>query len=74
MQTTSPTGPELKKAFRAASIKYHPDKNEADTTDKFLEVKLASDILSNTFTKSAYDLFGQTKFDQEDKLWQMLEL
>lgn len=64
LETTNPTERELKKAFREASKKYHPDKNtEVDTTDKFLEVKLASEILSSPFTKSAYDLFGQTKFD-----------
>ena len=33
---------ELKKAFRRASIKYHPDKNPGmDTTELFLEVKNA---------------------------------
>jgi DnaJ-class molecular chaperone len=42
LDTTSPTSAELKKAFRNASKKYHPDKNVGeDTTDKFLEVKLA---------------------------------
>lgn len=59
LQSTNPTTSELKKAFRDASKKYHPDKNTGeDTTDKFLEVKLASDIIGTPFTKAAYDLFG----------------
>jgi preprotein translocase subunit Sec63 len=63
LHTTTPSERELKKAFRDASKKYHPDKNQGATTDKFLEVKVALDIISSPFTKSAYDLFGQTKFD-----------
>jgi curved DNA-binding protein len=60
LETTSPTAAELKRAFREASRKYHPDKNlEEDTTDKFLQVKEAQEILSSPFTKSSYDLFGQ---------------
>lgn len=75
LPNTNPTEKELKKAFRSASIKYHPDKNkDVDTTDKFLEVKQALDVLSVDFTKSAYDLFGQTKFDQENKLYEMLQM
>lgn len=73
LETTSPTSSQLKKAFRDASKKYHPDKNAEDTTEKFLEVKFAADILSESFTKSAYDLFGQTKFEQENKLYDMFE-
>lgn len=63
LETTNPTLGQLKKAFREASKKYHPDKNTEDTTDKFLEVKAASEILTQGFSKGAYDLFGQTKFD-----------
>lgn len=65
LETTNPTEQELKKAFRSASRKYHPDKNTGgqDTTEIFIELKTAQDTLSNPFFKSAYDLFGQTKFD-----------
>ena len=60
LETTNPTEQELKKAFRQASRKYHPDKNTGgeDTTDVFLELKHAQDTLSHPFSKSAYDLFG----------------
>ena len=61
----------LKKAFRGQSKKWHPDKNPGiDTSEKFMEIKLASDILSSPFLKTGYDLFLQTKFEQEDKLYQ----
>ena len=40
------TPSQLKKAYREASRIYHPDKNiDIDTTDKFLEVKKAQDVL-----------------------------
>ena len=40
LSNTNPTEKELKKAFRDASKKYHPDKNPGiDTTEIFIEVK-----------------------------------
>ena len=58
------TPAELKKAYREASRIYHPDKNlEVDTTDLFIEVKKASEILGSSFIRTSYDLFFQTKFD-----------
>jgi DnaJ-class molecular chaperone len=75
LDNTSPTPGQLKKAYRDASRKYHPDKNlESDTTEQFIRVKLASDILSTPYKKSAYDLSGQTKFDSEDSLQQRIKI
>lgn len=66
---------ELKKAYREASRIYHPDKNlEVDTTDKFLEIQQAQEILGSEFFRTQYDLFFQTKFEQEDALLKQLEL
>ena len=49
---------ELKKAYREASRIYHPDKNlEVDTTDKFLEIQQAQQILGSDFHRTQYDLF-----------------
>lgn len=63
------SGPELKKAFRRASIKYHPDKNPGqDTTELFLEVTQAQEIISNEKLRYAYDVYQQTSFEQEDKI------
>lgn len=60
---------ELKKAFRRASIKYHPDKNPGeDTTDLFLEVKAANDIISDDKLRFAYDVYAQTNFEQEETI------
>ena len=51
---------DLKKAFRAASIRYHPDKNpDKDTTDLFIEVKEANDIISDEQKRFAYDVYAQ---------------
>mmetsp|Transcript_19684 Transcript_19684/g.14132 ORF Transcript_19684/g.14132 Transcript_19684/m.14132 type:complete len:146 (+) Transcript_19684:20-457(+) len=57
---------ELKKAYFKLSKIYHPDKNpDEDTTDKFMEIKTAYEIMSDDFFKARYDAFMQTKFDQE---------
>jgi curved DNA-binding protein CbpA len=68
LENTMPDAGQLKKAYRDASKKYHPDKNlETDTTDVFLQVKLASDVIGTPYKKAAYDLTGQTKFENEDR-------
>jgi DnaJ-class molecular chaperone len=75
LQSRNFTPAELKKAYREASRIYHPDKNpEVDTTDKFLEIKTASEILGSEFVRMNYDLFFQTKFEQEENLHKQLEL
>ena len=67
------TEQELKKAFREASIRYHPDKNlDVDTTDLFLEVKQAKDIISDEKMRFAYDVYAQTDFSQEDNIYKGL--
>ena len=60
---------ELKKAFRRASIKYHPDKNpDVDTTDLFLEITDAQATISDEKMRFAYDVYSQTNFEQEDNI------
>ena len=51
---------EIKKAYRKAAIKHHPDKNPGDkeSEDKFKEAAEAYDILSNQDKKARYDQFG----------------
>ncbi len=51
---------EIKKAYRKAAIKFHPDKNPGDKTaeDNFKDAAEAYDVLSNPDKKARYDQFG----------------
>jgi molecular chaperone DnaJ len=56
---------ELKKAYRRAAQKYHPDRNPDDeeAEHKFKECKEAYEILSNSQKRAAYDQFGHAGVD-----------
>ncbi len=51
---------DIKKAYRKAAIKYHPDKNPGnkEAEEKFKEAAEAYDVLSNPDKKARYDQFG----------------
>src|SRR3989338_1567938 len=50
---------DIKKAFRKAAHKYHPDKSGGDET-KFKEANEAYQVLSNAEKRKQYDQFGTT--------------
>lgn len=57
---------DIKKAYKRLAMKYHPDKNPGDDTaaDKFKEVKLAYEVLTDDQKRAAYDQYGHAAFEQ----------
>jgi curved DNA-binding protein len=54
------TGDAIKKAYRKLARKYHPDvSKEKDAEEKFKEVQVAYDTLSDPEKRAAYDQLGQ---------------
>ena len=59
-------GEELKKAYRKAALRYHPDRNPDDKVaeEKFKELSEAYQVLSDPEKRAQYDRFGHAAFEQ----------
>src|ERR1700756_2194969 len=55
---------DLKKAYRALAVKFHPDKNPGnkEAEHKFKEINEAYDVLKDEQKRAAYDRFGHGAF------------
>ena len=62
-----PSSSEIKKAYRKVAMKYHPDRNQGDSSaeDKFKEAAEAYAVLSDETKKSQYDRYGHDAFHQQ---------
>ena len=56
---------EIKKSYRKLAMKFHPDRNQGDTSAevKFNEAKEAYEMLSDAEKRAAYDQFGHAGVD-----------
>lgn len=65
--TRRATQKEIKKAYRAQSLKYHPDKNkEEGAAEKFAEIAYAYEVLSDESKKEIYDRHGEEGLKQHE--------
>ncbi len=64
----SATAAEIKKAYRKLSLKYHPDKNSApDAQEKFAELSVAYDTLSDPEKRETYNQGGEEAVKQQEQ-------
>lgn len=58
---------DIKRAYRKLSLKYHPDKNSApDAADKFAEIGVAYEVLSDPEKRELYNRGGEEAVKQQE--------
>ena len=60
---------EIKKSYKKKALKYHPDRNlnnKDEAEEKFKEISIAYQVLSDTEKKKNYDLYGTVDNDNFD--------
>ena len=59
---SSASADEIKKAYREAAFKYHPDRNAGDSVaeDKFKKISAAYSVLGDETKRAEYDRYGST--------------
>lgn len=62
------TADEIKKAYRALALKYHPDRNPNDTVaeEKFKQINAAYSVLGDETKRHQYDLYGSSQHESYD--------
>jgi DnaJ-class molecular chaperone len=59
---------EIKKAYRAKSLEYHPDKNKNEgASEKFAEIAYAYEVLTDEDKKAVYDRHGEDGLKQHEQ-------
>ena len=58
---------EIKKAYRKLALKYHPDRNQGDkkAEEKFKDISIAYETLSNPEKRQQYDQFGHDAYTRQ---------
>lgn len=65
---------DIKRAYRKLSLKYHPDKNPApDAAERFAEISVAYDVLSDPDKREAYNRGGEEAVKQQEQRENMPE-
>lgn len=60
---------QIKKAFRKASLEFHPDKNpgDEDAAEKFTKINRAYEVLTDEVKRQIYDQQGEDEVERHER-------